>query len=106
MSAFDRTLEQRRENLVKANFHRSQRARLKKRIRIGDQSVVALLDFPPAAIETMKVLTLLMAVRGVARVKAARILDTCRISSSKQVGSLTERQRVVLVTELQRRDIK
>ena len=40
---------------------------------------------------------MLMAVPKFGRVKAARFLNTCRISQSKTVGGLSERQRAELI---------
>ena len=40
---------------------------------------------------------ILMAVPKFGRVKAARFLNTCRISQSKTVGGLSERQRTELI---------
>src|SRR3712207_7640992 len=51
-----------------------------------------LLD-PPEYVETAKVIDILMAVPKFGRVKAARFLNQCRISQSKTVGGLSERQR-------------
>jgi hypothetical protein len=43
------------------------------------------------------VFDMLMAVPKFGRVKAARLLNQCRISQSKTVGGLSERQRAELV---------
>jgi hypothetical protein len=43
------------------------------------------------------VFDILMAVPKFGRVKAARFLNQCRISQSKTVGGLSERQRAELV---------
>ena len=40
----------------------------------------------------------IMAVPKLGRVKAARLLNSCRISQSKTVGGLSERQRAELVS--------
>ena len=40
---------------------------------------------------------MLMAVPKFGRVKAARLLNTCRISQSKTVGGLSDRQRQELI---------
>ena len=41
---------------------------------------------------------MLMAVPKLGRVKAARLLNSCRISQSKTVGGLSDRQRAELVS--------
>ena len=48
-------------------------------------------------VETAKVFDMLMAVPKFGRVKAARLLNQCRISQSKTVGGLSERQRTELI---------
>jgi hypothetical protein len=48
------------------------------------------------------VIDILMAVPKFGRVKAARFLNQCRISQSKTVGGLSERQRTELVSLLRR----
>ncbi|HEY8409429.1 MAG TPA: hypothetical protein VIK66_15735, partial [Gaiellaceae bacterium] len=52
---------------------------------------------PPEYVETAKVIDILMAVPKFGRVKAARFLNTCRISQSKTVGGLSDRQRAELI---------
>jgi len=48
-------------------------------------------------VETAKVFDILMAVPKFGRVKAARLLNQCRISQSKTVGGLSDRQRGELI---------
>jgi hypothetical protein len=48
-------------------------------------------------VSTAKVFDMLMAVPKFGRVKAARFLNTCRISQSKTVGGLSDRQRTELI---------
>jgi hypothetical protein len=45
---------------------------------------------------------MLLAVPKVGRVKATKILHGCRVSSSKTLGGLSERQRAELVVRLDR----
>ena len=52
---------------------------------------------PPEYVSTAKVFDMLMAVPKLGRVKAARLLNTCRISQSKTVGGLSDRQRHELI---------
>jgi hypothetical protein len=65
-------------------------------------SISALLSDPPEWVLTAKVFDLLLAVPKCGRVKAGRLLTTCRISQSKTVGGLSERQRAELVALLRR----
>jgi len=60
-----------------------------------------LLD-PPEYVETAKVFDMLLAVPKYGRVKTNRILNMCRISPSKTIGGLSERQRAELVAQLRR----
>jgi hypothetical protein len=92
-----RSLDQRMEALKRANDIRVKRAQLKKDLKDGRVQIRAILNDPPAYVETAKVFDILMAVPKFGRVKAARFLNQCRISQSKTVGGLSERQRAELV---------
>ena len=92
-----RSLDQRMEALKRANDIRVRRAQLKKDLKDGRVHVESILLDPPEYVETAKVFDILMAVPKFGRVKAARFLNTCRISQSKTVGGLSERQRAELV---------
>jgi hypothetical protein len=83
--------------LKRANDVRVRRARLKKDLKDGRVRIQAILTAPPEFVETAKVIDILMAVPKFGRVKAARFLNTCRISQSKTVGGLSERQRTELL---------
>ena len=54
------------------------------------------------AVQTAKVIDMLMAVPKYGRVKTNRILNQCRISPSKTIGGLSERQRAELVAQLRK----
>jgi hypothetical protein len=97
-----RSLDQRMEALKRANEIRVRRAQLKKDLKSGRARIEAILSQPPAYVETAKVFDMLMAVPKFGRVKAARFLNQCRISQSKTVGGLSERQRAELVGLLRR----
>jgi hypothetical protein len=92
-----RSLEQRMEALRRANDIRVRRARLKKDLKTGRVRVQDILADPPDYVGTAKVFDMLMAVPKFGRVKAARFLNQCRISQSKTVAGLSERQREELV---------
>jgi hypothetical protein len=87
-----RSLDQRLDALARANEVRSRRAALKAGLKRGDVNICDVLAAPPDYLLTAKVLDLLMAAPKRGRVKSARILDQCRISPSKTVGGLSERQ--------------
>ena len=92
-----RSLDQRMEALKRANDIRVKRAQLKKDLKAGKVRVEEILAAPPEYVETAKVFDMLMAVPKFGRVKAARFLNQCRISQSKTVGGLSERQRAELI---------
>ncbi len=98
----ERTLNQRMDALQKANVIRSQRATLKKDLKAGRTTIHSLLQDPPDYLETAKVVDMLLAVPKYGRVKAHRVLQSCRISPSKTIGGLSERQRAELVSLLRR----
>jgi hypothetical protein len=85
------------EALKRANEIRVRRAQLKKDLKDGRAQIEVVLRDPPDYVETAKVFDILMAVPKFGRVKAARFLNTCRISQSKTVGGLSERQRAELL---------
>src|SRR3972149_1816370 len=97
-----RSLDQRMEALKRANDIRVQRAQLKKDLKDARVQIESILLDPPDSVSTAKVLDLRMAVPKFARVKAARLLNQCRVSQSKTVGGLSERQRTELISLFQR----
>ena len=102
-AAPERSQQQRMDALQRANHIRTQRAQLKRDLRAGVVSIDSLLLKPPAFLETAKVVELLLAVPKYGRVKANRVLQQCRISPSKTVGGLSERQRAEIVELLRAR---
>jgi hypothetical protein len=98
----ERSLTQRMDALKRANDIRTRRARLKRDLKAGRTNIHGLLLDPPEFLETAKVFDLLLAVPKYGRVKVNRILTQCRISPSKTVGGLSERQRNELVSFLRR----
>jgi hypothetical protein len=92
-----RSLDQRMEALKRANDIRVRRAQLKKDLKSGGVHIQDILRDPPEFVSTAKVFDMLLAVPTFGRVKAARFLNQCRISQSKTVGGLSERQRAELV---------
>jgi len=90
------------EALQRANQIRSDRAQLKRDLKSGRMSIVELLSGPPEYLLTVKVFDMIVAVPKFGRVKANRVLTQCRISPSKTIGGLTDRQRAELVELLRR----
>lgn len=103
IAAPERSLVQRMEALQRANDIRSRRAQLKRDLKAGRQLIHELLLDPPEYLETAKVFDLLLAVPKYGRVKVNKILSTCRISPSKTIGGLSQRQRTELVELMRRR---
>src|SRR3954465_7388998 len=98
----ERSLTQRMDALKRANDIRTRRASLKRDLKAGRVHIHGLLLDPPEYLEPAKVFDLLLAVPKYGRVKVNRILTQCRISPSKTVGGLSERQRGELVSYLRR----
>lgn len=100
--SFNRTVEQRHEALVRANGVRSARATLKLELKSGEKYVGDVLDDPPGYVLKMKVYDLLLALPRVGTVKANKVLKHCRISATRTIGGLSDRQRRELVMCVQR----
>jgi hypothetical protein len=98
----ERSLNQRMDALARANLIRTKRAQLKRDLKGGRRSIHTLLMDPPEYVETAKVFDMLLAVPKYGRVKVNKILAQCRISPSKTIGGLSERQRSELVSLLRR----
>jgi len=98
----ERSLAQRMEALRRANEIRSERARLKRDLKGRRVQVHGLLLDPPEYLQTAKVFDVMLAVPKYGRVKVNRILTQCRISPSKTIGGLSQRQRHELVSYLTR----
>jgi hypothetical protein len=101
-AAPERSLAQRMDALQRANEIRSKRAQLKRDLKGSRVSIHQLLLDPPEWVETAKVFDMLLAVPKYGRVKVNKILAQCRISPSKTIGGLSERQRAELVQLLRR----
>ena len=98
----ERSPDQRLDALSRANEVRALRAQLKRDLKAGRVSIGPLLLDPPPYLETAKVFDMLLALPKYGRVKATKILQSCRVSPSKTFGGLSERQRVELAERLHR----
>jgi hypothetical protein len=103
LTAPDRSLAQRLNALEQANKIRTQRKELKLDLKAGRIEVSGLILDPPEVLSTMKLFDLLISVPKLGRTKVNRILTQCRISPSKTIGGLSERQRGEIVSYLRRR---
>ena len=102
VAAPERSLDQRMEALKRANEIRTARAQLKRDLKSGRARIHDLLLEPPEYVETAKVFDMLLAVPKYGRVKVNKVLQLCRISPSKTIGGLSQRQRTELVSMLRR----
>jgi hypothetical protein len=98
----ERSFDQQMDALRRANEIRSARARLKRDLKAGRAHIHGVLLDPPEFLQNAKVSELLLAVPKYGRVKVNRLLTQCRISPSKTLGGLSERQRQELVSNLRR----
>ena len=98
----ERTHDQRMKALKRANEIRTRRAQLKRDLKAGKAKIETLLLDPPEYVMSAKAFDMILAVPKYGRVKANRILGQCRISPSKTIGGLSERQRAELVSQLRR----
>jgi hypothetical protein len=89
--------------LQRANEIRTRRAAFKKDLKAGRQDVIGAILDPAEWMQTMHLFDLLISVPKYGRVKVNRILTQCRISPSKTIGGLSERQRGEIVAFLRRR---
>jgi hypothetical protein len=90
------------EALQRANDIRVKRAQLKRDLKNGRADIEEILGKPPDYVATAKVFDILMAVPKFGRVKATRFLTQARISQSKTVGGLSDRQRAELIALFRR----
>jgi hypothetical protein len=88
-----RTDAQRMDALETANAIRTYRAAKKRDLKAGRASVRALILDPPEMMQTMKVFDLLLATPKYGRVKVNRLMTQCRMSPSKTLGGMSQRQR-------------
>lgn len=101
-AAPDRSLVQRMEALQRGNEIRTRRAQLKRDLKAGRALIHLILMEPPDYVETAKIFDMLLAVPKYGRVKVNKVLQVCRISPSKTIGGMSERQRAELISMLRR----
>ena len=101
-AASTRSLERRMTALRQANEVRSARAKLKQELRQGKVRLEEILATRPDYLASAEVVDLLVAVPKIGPVRAARLLNTARITQSKTIGGLSHRQRACLIELLSR----
>jgi hypothetical protein len=86
--------------LRQANQVRGLRAKLKQDLREGTVRLEQILATSADYLASAEIFDLLVAVPKIGPVKAARLLTIARISPSKTVAALSERQRARLIEQL------
>jgi len=89
------------EALARANKVRLARAALKREISAGHRSITDVIMQSPWEAESMSLGELLCAQRRWGRARSRKLLASSALSEGKRVGTLTERQRRVLVAALE-----
>jgi hypothetical protein len=96
----DRTTQERRSALEEANRVRFARAATKRLLKSGELSIYQLLMDPSEELKGAKVEEMLLAVRGMGRIKVTRIMREAGVSRAKTLVGLTHGQRDRLIRAL------
>jgi hypothetical protein len=86
-----------------ANRIRLARAALKRSVKVGEVTAADVIRTCPPEAESMSVSELLRAQRRWGRTRSRKFLLTLSLSENRQLGRLTERQRLLLARELDRK---
>ncbi|HEY7267996.1 MAG TPA: hypothetical protein VH501_09890 [Solirubrobacterales bacterium] len=89
------------EALARANKVRLARAALKREISAGRRNITEVIMESPWEVESMNLGELLCAQRRWGRARSRKLLAATALSEGKRVGTLTERQRRILVAALE-----
>lgn len=92
-----RTKQQRKAALKEANRIRTERAKLKVRMKERKEDYLDLLLEPPQYLDSMKVTDFILAIPKYGKVKTKKVLQLSKISPTKTVGGMSARQRTELV---------
>ena len=87
--------------LARANQVRLARAALKREISAGRRGVTDVIRQSPWEVESMSLSELLCSQRRWGRARSRKLLSSIALSEGKRVGTLTERQRRILVGALE-----
>lgn len=96
MAIPQRSIDERREALKKANSFRSSKAQLKKDLKSQKIGVEQLIKAQDEIFLNMKAKELLQSLPGIGEFSARKILEQCRIKPSRKVGALGKRQKSCL----------
>jgi len=102
----DASPQQRLLALDRANHVRTARAALKRRLRAGEVAAAETILRSSRDTDTMTVGELLLSQRGWGPRRSSNMLRSVSLSEGKTLGSLTERQRVMLAAVLSSRENK
>jgi hypothetical protein len=89
------------EALARANKVRLARAALKRDISAGRRNITEVIMESPWEVDSMSLGELLCAQRRWGRARSRKLLSSTALSEGKQVGTMTERQRRILVAALE-----
>jgi hypothetical protein len=87
-----------------ANRVRLARAALKRSVKSGETKAADVVRLAPWEAETMSVSELLRSQRRWGRTRSRKFLLALALSENRQLGRLTERQRLLLAGELERKN--
>jgi hypothetical protein len=96
----ERTTQERRNALEEANRVRYARAATKQRLKSGKLGIYELLMDPSEELKGAKVEEMLLAMRGMGRIKVTRVMREAGVSRSKTLVGLTHGQRDRLIRAL------
>jgi hypothetical protein len=96
----ERTVDERRDALEEANRVRFARAATKRDLKNGNLAIYDLLMDPSEELKGAKVEEMLLAVKGMGRIKVTRVMRDAGISRSKTLVGLTHGQRDRLIRTL------
>jgi hypothetical protein len=99
-ATIDAGQEQHLQALEYANRVRLARARMKRRIAAGELSAADVILSCPWQAHSMSISDLLMSQKRWGRARCKRLLVALGVPENKQVGTLTERQRLALAAML------
>ena len=91
------TEEQRAENQKKAVAARKARADLKARIKRGEVDFATVLSSEDPIASRMRVYELLTSLPKIGHAKAKKMMADCRVTESRRVGGLGEKQKKALM---------
>ena len=89
--------------LERANRVRLARAAMKRQVAAGETSAAEVIMASPWEAESMSISELLMSQRRWGRTRCRRVLLSMGLPENKQIGTMTERQRIALAAMLSAR---